>query len=152
MRGETLFAGYVEESVVDQLIDEAGWFHTGDLGELDGDGYLRIHGRKDNLFISGGENIQPEEIEEVLGRLEDVERAVVVPVPDLDFGERPVAFVLVTDGRIASGQLSKELGDELPRFKIPVAFYEWPEDADPARVKVDRPFFRNLALKIFEET
>lgn len=152
VRGETLFAGYVEGNGLDLPVDEAGWFHTGDLGELDDDGYLRIHGRKDNLFVSGGENIQPEEIEETLGRVEGVEKAVVVPVPDPDFGERPVAFVLTAEAGIAPDRLSRELGDELPRFKIPVAFYEWPESADLVRVKVDRPFFRDLALKKLEET
>ncbi len=152
VRGETLFVGYVEDGGLDRPTDEGGWFHTGDLGELDCEGYLRIRGRKDNLFVSGGENIQPEEIEEALARLESVERAIVAPVPDVNFGERPVAFVLAADDSITPDLLIRELGDELPRFKIPVAFYEWPEDADPGRVKVDRPFFRDLALRMLGGT
>ncbi len=152
MRGETLFAGYIEEDGLNRAIDEAGWFHTGDLGELDDEGYLRILGRKDNLFVSGGENVQPEEIEEALGRLASVERAVVAPAPDVNFGERPVAFVLAADDSVTPDILIRELGDELPRFKIPVAFYEWPEDADPGKVKVDRPFFRDLALRMLGGT
>ncbi|CAN5655874.1 o-succinylbenzoate--CoA ligase [soil metagenome] len=152
VRGETLFAGYIEEDGLNRAIDEAGWFHTGDLGELDDEGYLRILGRKDNLFVSGGENVQPEEIEETLGRLASVERAVVAPAPDVNFGERPVAFVLAADDSVTPDILIRELGDELPRFKIPVAFYEWPEDADPGKVKVDRPFFRDLALRMLGGT
>ena len=148
VRGDTLFAGYVEGEGLERPTDEGGWFHTGDLGDLDREGYLRIRGRKDNLFISGGENIQPEEIEDALAQLEGVERAVVVPVPDAEFGERSVAFVLMTDGSVVPGSLSSALEEGLLRFKIPVAFYEWPEDADPGRAKVDRPFFRALAFQM----
>ncbi len=149
VRGETLFAGYVEGEELDRPLDEDGWFHTRDLGELDGEGYLRVLGRSDNLFISGGENIQPEEIEEVLCRLEGVERTVVTPVPDEEFGERPVAFVRMEDGSGPPGYLSAELGETLPRFMVPLAFYRWPEEADPERVKVDRMFFQERALKLY---
>ncbi len=67
VRGETLFAGYVEGDELERPLDQGGWFHTGDLGELDG-GYLRVLGRMDNLFVSGGENVRPEEIEDALSR------------------------------------------------------------------------------------
>lgn len=147
VRGDTLFAGYVRDDGLERPVDEAGWFHTGDLGDLGGEGYLRVRGRKDNLFISGGENIQPEEIEEHLERLERVERAVVVPIPDEDFGERPAAFVLSADGGVTSSGLAGKLERELPRFKIPVAFYEWPEGADPGKTKVDRTLFRDRARR-----
>jgi O-succinylbenzoic acid--CoA ligase len=150
VRGDTLFAGYVEGDELERSTDEDGWFHTGDLGDLDREGYLRVLGRKDNLFISGGENIQPEEIEDALAQLEGVKRAVVVPVPDAEFGERPVAFVLMADGGAAPDGLASALEEELPRFKLPIAFYEWPEDADPGRAKVDRPFFRARALQMHD--
>ena len=145
VRGDTLFAGYVRDDGLGRPVDEAGWFHTGDLGDLDGEGFLRVHGRKDNLLISGGENIQPEEIEEHLERLEGVERAVVVPVPDEYFGERPAAFVLPAAGGATPRGLARELERGLPRFKVPVAFYGWPEDVDPGKTKIDRPFFRDRA-------
>lgn len=150
VRGETLFAGYVEGGALERPVDEEGWFHTGDLGELDPQGYLRIRGRRDNLFVSGGENVRPEEIEDALARLEGVERAVVAPVPDAEFGERPVAFVLMAGGDVEPGRLSAALEETLPRFKVPLAFYRWPEDADPGRGKVDRPFFRDRALRLRE--
>ena len=127
VRGETLFAGYLEGEAIDLPVDADGWFHTKDLGELDAEGYLRVRGRKDNLFISGGENVQPEEIEEALCLLEGVEEAVVVPVPDPEFGSRPAAFVRTTGGLVEPTNLAQALEPVLPRFKIPVAFYEWPE-------------------------
>ena len=148
VRGETLFAGYVEGGGLDRPLDAGGWFHTGDLGELDESGYLRVRGRIDNLFISGGENVQPEEIEEALTRLEGVDEAVVVPVPEEEFGARPVAFVR-TDGGVRD--LSRELEPILPRFKIPISFHPWPEEARRG-MKADRTALRGLALRLRNES
>ena len=144
VRGETLFAGYIRGGVVDRPLDEGGWFHTKDLGELDYAGRLRVTGRRDNQFVSGGENVQPEEIEAALCRIEGVEEAVVIPVPDREFGERPIAYVRASSARPAQGW-EKTLEQVLPRFKIPIAFYDWPESSGPEGMKVDRAAFRKLA-------
>jgi o-succinylbenzoate---CoA ligase len=144
VRGETLFAGYVEGEELDRPLDPEGWFHTRDLGELDESGYLRVGGRIDNLFISGGENVQPEEIEEALCRLEGVDEAVVVPVPDEEFGARPVAFVRTYGG---VRDLSGELESVLPRFKIPITYHPWPEEARRG-MKVDRAALGKRALRL----
>ncbi|MDP9426153.1 MAG: o-succinylbenzoate--CoA ligase [Actinomycetota bacterium] len=144
VRGDTLFAGYVNADGLDLPLDDAGWFHTKDLGELDETGYLRVTGRRDNQFVSGGENVQPEEIEAALCRIEGIEQAVVVPVADEEFGERPVAFVRARGGRPPEG-LSEALAPVLPRFKIPVAFRNWPEPQGPEGMKVNRAIFRDLA-------
>jgi o-succinylbenzoate---CoA ligase len=145
VRGETLFAGYVEGEKLDLPLDADGWFHTGDLGELDENGYLRVRGRMDNLFVSGGENVQPEEIEEALCRLEGIEEAVVVPVPDEEFGHRPVAFVRTAGDAVRSENLVRSLESLLPRFKIPIAFHGWPEET--GEMKVNRASFRERALR-----
>jgi len=151
VRGETLFAGYVEGGAVDRPLDGEGWFHTGDIGDLGGDGYLHVRGRKDNLFVSGGENVQPEEVEESLRGLEGVEEAIVVPLPDREFGERPVAFVRMTEGSPVQRNLAAMLEEVLPRFKVPAWFHAWPEDARQTGMKVDRAFFRELALRLASE-
>jgi O-succinylbenzoic acid--CoA ligase len=144
VRGPTLFQGYLTpDGALDQAVDAEGWYHTRDLGRCGPDGLLYVVGRKDHLFISGGENIQPEEIEALLVEQPGVTRAVVVPVPDAEYGERPVAFV---DGirpeRLE--QLADELDGRLPRFKIPDAFYAWPADGTEG-MKVDRTQLQRLA-------
>jgi O-succinylbenzoic acid--CoA ligase len=146
VRGRTLFAGYVEDEAVEVPLGADGWFHTGDLGELDPDGCLSVRGRRDNLFVSGGENVQPEEIEDALRRLEGVEDAVVVPVPDVEFGARPVAFVRTTGGAVDPETLARALEPTLPRFKIPAAFHGWPEE--PGGMKVDRISLRERARRL----
>jgi len=145
VRGETLFAGYIEGEGLDRPLDTDGWFHTGDLGRLDEDGYLRVGGRMDNLFISGGENVQPEEIEEALCRLEGVDESVVVPVLDEEFGARPVAFVRMDAGEL--GDLARKLEPVLPRFKIPISFHPWPKEARGG-MKVDRAALGKRAQRL----
>src|SRR5215211_4818424 len=144
VRGETLFAGYIEGEGLDRPLDTDGWFHTGDLGRVDENGCLRVGGRMDNLFISGGENVQPEEIEDALCRLEGIDEAVVVPVPDEEFGARPVAFVRTV--RVEPESLALALEPLLPRFKIPAAFHGWPEEA--RGMKMDRASLRERALRL----
>ncbi|CAN5671573.1 o-succinylbenzoate--CoA ligase [soil metagenome] len=147
VRGKTLFAGYVDSEKIDCPLDEDGWFHTGDLGELDAEDYLRVLGRKDNLFISGGENIQPEEIEEAIYRLDGIDEAVVVPVHDPEFSARPVAFVR-TERDLE--YLAPELEKTLPRYKIPIVFHPWPEQARPG-MKADRPSLRERARQLQDQ-
>ena len=147
VRGATLVAGYVGDENPDLPLDANGWFHTGDLGELDEDGYLLVLGRKDNRFFSGGENIQPEEIEEALSTLPGVEAAVVTPVDDAEFGRRPIAFVRTNEG--STLDLRSELEKILPRFKIPVSFHPWP--GEDGGMKVNRAHFRRLARQLRPE-
>jgi o-succinylbenzoate---CoA ligase len=142
VRGETLFAGYVQGEKTGRPAVADGWFRTGDLGRLDGVGRLRVLGRRDNLFVSGGENVRPEEIEAALLRIPGVEEAIVVPVPDPEFGARPVAFVRLSG---AVGDLARALEPILPRFKIPQAFHEW-EGA--SGMKPDRPALKERAKRM----
>ena len=148
VRGATLFAGYVEGKTLELPLDTDGWFHTGDLGAWDEKGYLSVLGRQDNLFVSGGENIQPEEIEEVLSALPGVESAVVVPVDDPEFGQRPVAFVK-TEG-YEPGDLTPKLREFLPGFKVPTTFHPWPENAQRG-MKPDRNALRERARQLHDQ-
>ncbi len=145
LAGETLFMGYVEGESLRRPLTEDGWFATGDLGRLDDDGYLTVIGRRDNRFFSGGETIHPEEIERALTDHDGVDQAVVVPIPNEEFGQRCVAFVQPRDGCPGGLALARWLGRTLPRYKVPDAFYEWPE-GDLRAFKIDRARFRRLAL------
>ena len=127
-RGRTLFRGYVEGTQVHSARDASGWFHTGDLGHLDADGRLVVVGRRDTMFISGGENIHPEEVERELLRFTGVLAAIVAPVPDPEFGARPVAFLRTIDGLLPDGaDLDRFLRLTLPGFKVPQRYLRWPD-------------------------
>jgi O-succinylbenzoic acid--CoA ligase len=138
--GPTLCRGIDEgEQVRDPRVD--GWFPTGDLGRIDAQGRLHVQGRVDRQFVSGGENIQPEEIEAALERLNGIERAAVVPVPDEEYGHCPVAFVQSKTGRVPDDWRTA-LAATLPSFKIPDAVHKLPDAAVRDRMKVDRELLR----------
>lgn len=140
LKGATLFQGYLGHHNSSEE-----WYHTGDLGSLDGEGYLHINGRKDNLFISGGENIQAEEIERVLQEMDGVLRALVVPREDEEFGFRPVAFI---DGEHWNvEELRSRAEKSLPRYKIPVEFYSWPKSENESLLKINREDFLSKIQK-----
>ncbi|WP_019602863.1 AMP-binding protein [Teredinibacter turnerae] len=128
VRGETLFAGYWRAGKLDSARDAEGWFHTRDLGVWRG-GCIRILGRLDNQFISGGKNIQPEEIERHLVSLPSVSIAVVVPVPHREFGEVPLAFVDLAEGELTQA-LQRDwvarLKQVLPGYLVPRCFARLP--------------------------
>jgi O-succinylbenzoic acid--CoA ligase len=126
--------------------DEDHWYRTGDCGYLDSHGSLIITGRLDNRFISGGENIHPEEIEQVLETLDDVLEACVVDIPDDKFGARPVAFLKIRDtGKLNKNNYRSYLQNKIQKFKIPDKFYLWPEEIN--RLKPDRKKLREIALR-----
>ncbi len=146
LRGHTLFKGYWQENRIVDARDESGWFATGDSGFLDDTGNLVVTGRIDNMFISGGENIQPAEIERALCRLEKVATALVLPVDDEEFGQRPLAFVRLDNNALPESEaLRKALREVLPGYKIPLAILPWPEERETGSIKVDRLYFRQLA-------
>jgi fatty-acyl-CoA synthase len=97
-----------------------GWFYTGDIGTRDEDGYFYIHDRKNNVIISGAENIYPAEIERVLAQHPAVAEAAVVGRPDPKWQEVPVAFVVPRPGAVAEGEALKAyVAAHLARFKVP---------------------------------
>jgi len=148
VRGKTLCKGYVDGDRLAALHDGEGWFRTGDTGTLDSSGYLTVTGRLDNMFIAGGENIHPEEIEDLLCLLPKVREAVVVPVPDDEFGSRPVAFILVErDAKLMRQDLVAHLERLLPRFKVPKQFYRWPDVDAGKGLKPDRHQLRKLVVE-----
>jgi len=97
-----------------------GWLHTGDLGSFDEDGFLTLRDRSKDMIISGGSNIYPREIEEVLLRHPDLVEASVVGRPHREWGEEVVAFVVARPGAaIAAEALDRLCLDHIARFKRP---------------------------------
>ena len=147
VRGKTRFLGYVTADGMAQPFSDDGWFATGDTGEMRPDG-LKVLGRIDNMWVQGGENVCPEEIEKALMSLEGIERAIVVPIDDAEFGKRPVAFVA---GNFDPGELETTLRDILPGYLIPVRFVRWP-DEEPGAMKPNRGRFAALAARTMRES
>ncbi|MCP3143920.1 AMP-binding protein [Pyxidicoccus xibeiensis] len=122
VRGPHVFAGYWERpDATMESFDPEGWFRTGDLGEQDTDGYLRITGRARELIISGGFNVYPREVEEVLAMHPGVAEVAVLGMPDADFGEQVVAVVVPVAGGPApeAQSLVDFCKDRLASFKKP---------------------------------
>jgi len=142
--GASLFEGYVAEDGIDDPRRGDGWFPTGDRGRVDAAGRLYVLGRRDRMFVSGGENVQPEEIEDVLEQQAGVERAVIVPVPHPDYSARPVAFI-EGPASDSSDALRAALAERLPGFKIPDAFHPLPSPDDVEGLKVDRDRLKRRA-------
>jgi o-succinylbenzoate---CoA ligase len=118
IRGATVFAGYLRDRT--SARSNADWFRTGDLGYLDADGYLFVVDRRDDLIISGGENIYPTEIEGVLRRHPSVVDAGVVGLASEEWGTRPAAAVIWRgDPSLAEPSLRGFLRDHLAAYKIP---------------------------------
>jgi len=105
-----------------------GWFNTGDLGHLDERGFLYITGRSSDMFISGGSNVYPREIEEALLTHPAIAEACVVGVPDAKWGESGVAVLVLTeDGRVTLGELIGHLESRIAKYKIPQRVVVWTE-------------------------
>ena len=102
IRGATVFKGYLQGSKNAGIWVDGGWFNTGDLGRVDGDGYIWLTGRSKDLIIRGGHNIDPQMIEEALHKHPAVALAAAVGKPDLKVGELPVVYVQLKPGQQAS--------------------------------------------------
>ena len=120
-RGPRVMAGYwKDQEKTEKTIDKEGWVHTGDMGYMDEDGYFFLAGRATDMIIRAGENISPEEVEAVLHSNSKVEEAAVIGVPDEEWGEVPVAVVVLKQGETASPEeLMEYCRVNLASFKRP---------------------------------
>ncbi|CDZ42346.1 AMP-dependent synthetase/ligase [Neorhizobium galegae bv. officinalis] len=126
VRGPAVFLGYFENDEANLKSLKHGWFHTGDLGHLDDRGYLHITGRSSDMYISGGSNVYPLEIEELLLTHPDVAEACVVGIPHEKWGECGVAVLVTRNGvKIEPDALLQRLEGKLSRYKFPSDFQFW---------------------------
>ena len=122
MRGPALFLGYADPGQTAEAFDGEDYFRTGDIGVLAPDGYITLQGRRSDLIISGGFNIYPREIEELLLEQPGVREAAVVGMPDPVRGEVPVAYVAVDPATFDEAATATVLRSQLASFKQPRAF------------------------------
>ena len=119
-RGNIVMKGYLRNEKATKEAFEGGWFHSGDLGIVYPDGYIKISDRSKDVIISGGENISSLEVEAVIQRHPEVELAAVVPLADEKWGEVPAAFVQLAAGSELTEQaLIDFCRDNMSRFKAP---------------------------------
>lgn len=120
VRGPHVFPGYWNRpDATEESFDEDGWFATGDLGSVDEDGYYTISGRAKELIISGGYNVYPREVEEVIEGCSGVSEAAVVGLPDDEFGERVVAAVVREDPDLTAEEVTSVCREALAGYKKP---------------------------------
>jgi len=120
VRGQNLFSGYWNDEESTAAAMSVDWFKTGDIGHTDEDGYFYIDERSRDVIISGGENIYPAEIENIITGLHGIHECAVVGKLDEHWGEVPVVFVMADDGeRINADWLFSALEGQLAHFKIP---------------------------------
>ena len=123
VRSDVTMSGYWNDAAATEKALAGGWLHTGDLGSLDGDGFLVLKDRSKDVVISGGANIYPREVEEVLLRHEDVVEVAVVGRPSAEWGEEVFAFVVVKPGcRVSDADLDRRCLENIARYKRPKGY------------------------------
>ena len=122
LRGPKVFRGYWRDPEATSTAFAGGWFHTGDVGVKDEDGFVYIVDRLKDMIVSGGENIAGSEVERVLYEHDAVVEAAVVGRPDDRWGEVPVAYVvLAPEATVTPDELIEHCRDQLAKFKVPKA-------------------------------
>ena len=120
IRGPNLMQGYWNRPEATKEAFSGGWFHTGDLARMDGDGDLYIVERKKDMFISGGENVYPAEVENAIYELPQVSEVAVIGVKDEKWGEVGRAVVVLKAGQEITGEkILDHLKGRLAKYKIP---------------------------------
>jgi HIP---CoA ligase len=151
VRGYTVMSGYLDDPVeTAKAIDAQGWLHTGDIGTLDAHGYVRITDRKKDMYIVGGFNVAPAEVEARLRTHDSVGHVAVIGIPDDRMGEVGAAFVVARpDHTIDLDTLAAWAKEQMANFKVPRYWHQL--DALPvnASMKVRKTELRDLARQLW---
>ncbi|MDX3970029.1 MAG: acyl-CoA synthetase [Bradyrhizobium sp.] len=125
--GPAVFAGYYDNPEANAKAFRNGWFRTGDLGHMDEEGFVYITGRASDMYISGGSNIYPREIEEKILTHPAIGEVAVLGVPDATWGEVGVAVCVAREGAkpVSEAEMAAFLSPKVPRYKMPKRFFFW---------------------------
>jgi len=153
VRGNAVMLGYWNNpQATSKTLKKDGWLHTGDVGHLDKDGFLYLTDRSKDVIISGGTNIYPREVEEVLLQHPHVREVSVIGAPDSDWGERVVACIATEDGLPCSTDtLSQFCARQLARFKLPKEYRFFEELPKNATGKILKTALRDRVGEIEEQ-
>jgi fatty-acyl-CoA synthase len=141
--GPAVFAGYFENPEANAKAFRDGWFRTGDLGHMDAEGFVYITGRASDMYISGGSNIYPREIEEKLLMHPSIAEVAVLGVPDPVWGEVGIAVCVARGPAPAEGEIAEFLAAKVPRYKMPKRFLFWTELPKSGYGKVPKRLVRD---------
>jgi len=120
LKGPQVFDGYYNKEENKKRFDKDGWFSTGDYGHMNGFGHIFIESRRTDLIITGGENVNPNEVEEAMQKLPTIKEAVVIGVPDEEWGQKVTAVVTLKNGKTPQlEEIREQLKDFLTDFKLP---------------------------------
>lgn len=141
--GQAVFAGYFEDEAANRKSFRNGWFRTGDLGHMDEEGYVYITGRASDMYISGGSNVYPREVEEALLTLDGVDEVAILGVPDEKWGEVGLC-VCVANGvaKLSESDLTAHLTGRVSRYKIPQYYIFLEEMPKTAYGKITKKLVR----------
>jgi fatty-acyl-CoA synthase len=125
--GPAVFAGYYDNPEANAKAFRDGWFRTGDLGHMDEEGFVYITGRASDMYISGGSNIYPREVEEKILTHPGIGEVAIVGVPDPFWGEVGIAVCVPREGaaEVSELELATFLAAKVPRYKMPKRFFFW---------------------------
>lgn len=140
VRGPNVMKGYLNNPEgTKAAFWDGGWLRTGDVGRFDDDGYLYIVDRIKDMIITGGENVYPREVEEILYRRNEIQECAVVGFPDAEWGEKVTAFLVPRAGAVIDENAVKAfLKEHLSSFKVPKAFYVVKELPKTAAGKISK--------------
>jgi long-chain acyl-CoA synthetase len=150
IRGPNIMKGYLNQPGETRAVFWDHWFRSGDLGHLDEEGYLYIVDRLKDMIITGGENVYPREVEELLYTRPEVQECAVIGLPDREYGERVTAFIIPKTGfEIDQGEMKAYLKKRLSPFKIPKAFVTI---SDLPRSSAGKILKRELKQQVLEKS
>ena len=148
IRGPNIMKGYLGMAEETRTAFRGEWFRSGDIGLVDDNGYLFMVDRIKEIIITGGENVYPSEIEEILYSREEVEECAVIGLPDREYGERVTAFIIVREGyTLNPEELRKGLKEKLSPSKVPKEFISVPDLPRSGAGKILKRELKKMVLK-----
>jgi fatty-acyl-CoA synthase len=142
--GPAVFAGYYDNPEANAKAFRDGWFRTGDLGHMDEQGFVYITGRASDMYISGGSNIYPREVEEKILTHPGIGEVAVLGVPDPMWGEIGIAVCVPREGaEVTEAEMAGFLSPKVPRYKMPKRFFFWDELPKSGYGKIPKRLIRD---------